>query len=372
LGKNGTTVGQEFAHKPNTPQFCLRFIKHQIAKIMADKPNTFLVSDESVNRYGYRVLTGGIDMKQFKKNPNMYYLHDRFTYGEAKPRITVIGRWENIRKEGDKLYADPVFDEKDEFAMKVKSKVDGNFLRMASISVSPIEKSEDKKHLIAGQTRPTVTKSELIEISIVDRGGNNNALKLCDAFGELKDVEKELPLLELSTNINNNNMSDFKTIALALKLDANASESTILETIGNLQKAEVQLADFTKKQKETQEKEAIKLVDQAVEKGIIPDALKDAQIKLFATDFEGQKEAFESLLSKDQEDELDTSRNQQLADFTKGIKNGKGKAVETESYDYLQKHNPAKLKQLKADDPKTYNELVAGYTSGIRYNNPKN
>jgi negative regulator of replication initiation len=336
---------------------------------MSDKANTFLVSDESINRYGYRVLTGGIDMKQFKKNPLMYYLHDRFTYGEAKPRVTVIGRWENIRKEGDKLYADAVFDEADDFAKQIKGKVDRGFLKMASISVNPLEKSEDKKYLVAGQTRPTVTKSELIEISIVDRGGNNNALKLCNSFGELRNVDEELPLLELSTNINNNNMSDFKTIATALKLDANASESEILKAIGNLQTAEVQLADLKKTQEAAQEKEAIKLVDKAIEKGIIPQALKDSQVKLFADDFTGQKEAFEALLSDKDNDTLDTSRNQQLADFTKGIKGGKSGGVETESYDYLQKHNPEKLKQLKADDPKTYNELVADYVKGVRHNN---
>ena len=74
---------------------------------MADeKSYPFVISDESVNRYGYRVLTAGIDTAQFEKNPIMYYLHDRLQYGESKPRVMVIGRWDNVRKENAKLMAD--------------------------------------------------------------------------------------------------------------------------------------------------------------------------------------------------------------------------------------------------------------------------
>lgn len=41
------------------------------------KKTTMTVSDETVNRHGYRVLTSGIDIEGFKKNPVMLYNHLR-------------------------------------------------------------------------------------------------------------------------------------------------------------------------------------------------------------------------------------------------------------------------------------------------------
>ena len=52
---------------------------------------TFVLTDESVNSYGYRVLTSGIKMEQFLKNPVMLYSHDN----NRMP----IGTWENVRPE---------------------------------------------------------------------------------------------------------------------------------------------------------------------------------------------------------------------------------------------------------------------------------
>ena len=36
----------------------------------------FLISDESTNSYGFAVLTSGINLERFKKNPVMYYNHN--------------------------------------------------------------------------------------------------------------------------------------------------------------------------------------------------------------------------------------------------------------------------------------------------------
>lgn len=55
---------------------------------------SFVISDESVNSYGYIVKTDGRDTTAFERNPVMLYMHER---------KTVVGRWENIRKEGNKL-----------------------------------------------------------------------------------------------------------------------------------------------------------------------------------------------------------------------------------------------------------------------------
>lgn len=71
---------------------------------------TFILSDESVNSYGQIILTEGINIERFAKNPVMLYMHER---------NTVIGRWDNIRKEGKQLLADAFFDANIELARTV-------------------------------------------------------------------------------------------------------------------------------------------------------------------------------------------------------------------------------------------------------------
>ncbi len=358
---------------------------------MADNTFTFIVSDQSINVYGYRVLNSGIDLKQFKRNPIMLYMHKRNMYDAET--TGAIGYWENLRMEGDKLLADAVFDSDDTFAQKIKKKVENKVLRMASIGINVIETSKDAKHLVKGQTRPTVTKSVLKEISIVDIGGNDNALKLYDAnntelelsdelLGEItkpninvipdaKFIAKALSGEILGKNTNTNNMSDLKTIAKALKLSDESTIGEVLGKIGELQQTEASLADFKKKQKAAQKEEAIKLFDKASDMGLIPEALKEGQLAAFSLDFKGTKAQYETLFADaEKEKGIDTSINQQLADFDKaqsGLAKGGG-IDEKLSYDYLLKHNPKQLQQLKSEDLDTYNKLVADYASGVRYN----
>lgn len=123
---------------------------------------TFVISDESVNSYGKVILTDGIDTSQFERNPVMLYMHER---------ATVVGRWENIRKEEKKLLADAVFDDSTPLGAQVKNQVEKGFLRSASGNFNIIEEKT-----IDGVD--TITKSELFEVSIVDIPGNSNALRL--------------------------------------------------------------------------------------------------------------------------------------------------------------------------------------------------
>lgn len=130
---------------------------------------TFVVSDESVNSYGLVILTSGIDTAKFERNPVMLYMHER---------KTVVGRWENIRKDGKRLLADAVFDDSTPLGVQVKNQVEKGFLRSASIGVEIIE-----KETVNGVE--TVTKSVLTEISIVDIPSNSNALKLYRKGGRM-------------------------------------------------------------------------------------------------------------------------------------------------------------------------------------------
>lgn len=158
-----------------------------------------IISTEAVNSYGTRVLTAGIDMEQYKRNPVLLWMHRRAWDGQSMP----IGKIDNLRVEDGKLIGTPVFDQNDDFARKIESKWESGFLRMASAALEPTEVNPDPALALDGQTRATVTRSKLVEVSIVDIGGNDEALQLCGEDGKLlklaagEDVPT-LPLLKLS------------------------------------------------------------------------------------------------------------------------------------------------------------------------------
>ncbi|MDJ0363579.1 hypothetical protein QMK33_00325 [Hymenobacter sp. H14-R3] len=223
----------------------------------------FILSDERVNCYGLRFLTAGIDIKDFVKNPVMLYMHGR---GQ------VIGRWEDIKKEGAQLTAEAVFNMKDEFAASKAQQVEDGFLQACSSGLQPLTWSEDPKLLVTGQTRPTATQSTLLEASIVDIPGNRNALKLflgnglClseDTTANAETLDKLLPTLTPK------NARRMNQILLALRLGENATEAEAVAAIGRIQK------DADKKTADT----IIALAEQA---GLVTADNKDRFVQLAA------------------------------------------------------------------------------------------
>lgn len=140
-----------------------------------------IISTSGLNCYGGRMLTSGIDLTQFQKNPLLLWMHRRSFDRDAMP----IGRIDNLRTDGDRLIGTPVFDQNDEFAKKIESKWENGFLRMASAGIEIIETSDAPEHLLQGQTRRTITRCRLEEVSIVDMGGNDEALQLYDRSGKV-------------------------------------------------------------------------------------------------------------------------------------------------------------------------------------------
>lgn len=134
------------------------------------------VSDETENTYGVSVLTSGISLTRFKKNPVMFFSHN--TYQPP------IGLWKDLRIENTSLSAEPVFDEEDDAAMKLAGKYERGFLKGASIGirVKEIQRIEDPSG--KKPTRRIITKSELMEISLTGNPSNTNALQLYASSGE--------------------------------------------------------------------------------------------------------------------------------------------------------------------------------------------
>lgn len=141
-------------------------------------PTTFVLSDESVNLYGFRVRTEGIDIERYKLNPVVCYMHDMGV-------LAVVGRGVNIRKENNQLLCDVEFDYDDPDAARVAGKVERGFVRAASIGfdfrkVATTETAD-------GQTENWVEESELLEWSIVGVGANRYAIRVLQA-GEFRDL----------------------------------------------------------------------------------------------------------------------------------------------------------------------------------------
>lgn len=262
------------------------------------KKKTFILHDESINTYGFRMLTSGANLTEFKKNPVMLLNHNDWDLP--------IGRWENIRKEDGKILAEAVFDLKDERGKQVAGKVEDGFIKAVSIGAWRPEKvSDDEAVKLPNQKGVTVLKWTVREASICTIGANHNALAFYDTDGKkinLQDTSVLLELMDNQTPKSNENMSELKNVAplLGLKDDATldsvkeAIKSTVAQndTLKQEKKALQDKVDaFEKAEKDKQTAEAVRLVDEAVKEGRLDAKGKESILKLFETDHEAGKQA---------------------------------------------------------------------------------
>lgn len=225
-----------------------------------------VISDESVNCYGTWVKTEGVDISQYEKNPVLLWMHWRGI---------IIGCIKDVRKEGDKITGEPYFDEVRDESKLAKQQWEKGTLKMASAHFEVLETSDAAELIKPGQYRATAVRSKLIEVSMVDIGGNDNALPLMLSFKgeELKlsagEENDSLPLLNNNKNQKKEEKMDYKAIALKLGLLETAGENEILSSIDLL------LGYKTANQQLQQEKEQLQLsaitqtVKEAVAKHLI-------------------------------------------------------------------------------------------------------
>lgn len=297
------------------------------------KKTTFILSDETLNSYGFWVKTSGIDLTQFRKNPVMLYDHER--YGQMP-----IGKWTAIRIEDGKLLASPEFDANDELALKIQSKVENGYLNGASIGFKPIVLSEKKEDLIKGQTRPTVLKSEIVEVSITPFPANKNSLKLQNKNGELVKLSAN----ELNTLIPT--LKNMKQITIKLGLPENATEDQILSEIANLLSS-----------KENAQKQRNELFIQlGTNNGTITEKNKDKMLKLADADFELALDIIDK--EPQTETKADVKNNAlevRLSDVLKNVGNNKTATLKT--FRELANDEPQTLEKLFTEDFDQFNKL---------------
>lgn len=198
------------------------------------------ISNERLNSYGTRVLTAGMNVEQYNRNPVLLYMHER---GQ------VIGYVKDLKVEGDEVTGELMFDEATELSQRCKKQWEFGSLKMVSAGIDILELSEDPKHLVQGQTSPTISKSKLFEVSLVDIGANDDAIVLqkdgkriefsawqSDRVERGKDGGVELPLLHSNNNKNQKpKQMDQEKLALQLGLPKDADEATINAKLAKLQ-----------------------------------------------------------------------------------------------------------------------------------------
>lgn len=267
---------------------------------MKNKAYKFTVHDDSVNTYGFRMLTEGANLEEFRKNPVVLYNHNDW---EAP-----IGRADNIYKENGKLVAEIVFDEEDPKAAEIAGKVERGFLRMTSVGAWPPEEATDDELMkLEGQTGPTITRWTLREISICPIGANHNALAMYDRnTGKRIDLSDKNAVIRLTDGIYNKpkTITSMSVLTQMLKLSDSASEQAIAEEVRKLialrddnqatistlktknEELNKELEAYKKEKNKEQESRAIALVDEAVKDGRISASGKDAWLQDFKTNFE--------------------------------------------------------------------------------------
>lgn len=215
------------------------------------------ISNDSLNSYGTRVLTAGMNVEQYCRNPVLLYMHERGN---------VIGYVKDLKVENDEVTGELVFDEATELSKRCKKQFEFGSLKMVSAGLDIIEMSEDAAHLVAGQTSPTITKSKLFEVSVVDIGANDDALVLTHKGKTITlGRDGECPLPELSNNHQKSKSEmEQKAIALQLGLPETATDAEIAEKLGELKAAKEENAKLRK------EKDALTLasITSLVEKAI--------------------------------------------------------------------------------------------------------
>lgn len=188
----------------------------------------FIISDESVNRYGYRILSRGMSTISFEKNPVVFYNHGTYNLP--------IGKGKDLRHEPDgTITLDIDFDTEDEQALAVQKKAERGFLNACSVGIDVLETSADAAFVLAGQTRPTVTRSELLELSICGIPGNRNALRLNGV--QTENIEHILP------RINQQKELKMKRVFEQLGLPETATEEDILAQLAALETDDIQDID---------------------------------------------------------------------------------------------------------------------------------
>ncbi len=293
----------------------------------------FVICDNTLNRKGWRLLVEGIDTTGFVKNPVCCVQHDTW--------MMPVGKWKDLKVEKSTFTGVVEFDKNDEQAIKLYWKYTDGYMNAVSLNILPIEESTDEAMLVPGQSRATVAKSELLEISLVTIPGQKNAVKLSTPEGD----DYKLSIVKTSVNQNPKKMDkDPEKESLQLQLDEQKKINA-----DNLTKLHVQRGVVQEGEVESLKKLAIadyKTVEQMLEARSVP-----------APVVEG-KPATESKTTAES-----ASLAAAVAEITKGSEKLQAKQDEKENWGYMEwfKKDPDALSLMSSAEPERFKKLETDF-----------
>lgn len=220
-----------------------------------NKAKRVRITNDRLNSYGTRVLTAGMDVEQYERNPVLLYMHER---GK------VIGYVKDLKVEDGEVTGELMFDEASELSVRCKKQWEFGSLKMVSAGLDILETSEEEELLVQGQTCPTITKSKLFEVSLVDIGANDDAIVLQkDGRKITLGKDSECPLPMLNKNKKQKQMEQ-KQYALQLGLPETATEAEIAAKIRELTAAKQENETLRKEKEELTLASITAVVEKAV------------------------------------------------------------------------------------------------------------
>lgn len=253
---------------------------------------------EQKNSYGFYVLTSGISLARFTKNPVMLD-------GHKLENFAVIGKWLDIQTEGNLLTMLPEFDTADENADKIAGKVARGFIKGCSMGI--IWHPDDLEWI---GDKLVLTKCELYEVSIVAVPSNQNAIHLYNSELQLLKDDEVKTMLSLVPNEFENEIDkpSMKKIVLSLAVlqalsiedapadgvDANIIEAKVLGLSNQLATAKTELQAFKDKEAQQAQAQKLSLINEAEKAGKIKADQKETFLKL---DFETAKSILDGIPS---------------------------------------------------------------------------
>nr|DAP73054.1 MAG TPA: prohead serine protease [Caudoviricetes sp.] len=296
------------------------------------------ISNDSLNSYGFRVLTDGLDVMQYNRNPVLLYMHERGN---------VIGYVKDLKVENNEVTGELMFDCASELSQRCKKQFEFGSLRMVSAGLEILETSEDTDLLVPGQTRPTITKSKLFEVSVADVGANDDALVLHKDGKRVtlgRDGECDLPLLNNNNKNQKTEEMENKTIALQLGLPETATEAEISAKFAELKQLKEENTSLLK------EKETLALVNIT---NLVTQAIAEKRLE------EKDKDQFVELGKKIGAEELEkTLKAMHPAVKLSSVLGHQGGAPAGEQkYTKLSEVPADQIATLRADNPEEYKQL---------------
>ncbi len=305
----------------------------------------FVLSDSSLNVYGFRLLTSGYQLESFQKNPIGYYMHRR--------EDGIALKWDDLRIEGDTIVGTPVINLSNQRGDQTFDEIEHGFLNAASVGhIVVLEYSNDPSMMLPGQTGPTITKWYNKECSLVDIPGN------CNALTNLYDAQENalmLPDLMATGSLPFTGLSD--TIKKGLLLDATATtaeaEQALMVLLDKHQKNEAELQQLRDNKEQLEREVAAQKAEQSKNKvnSILAKALEDRKITVavqqrLAADYAQNPEGLLQLVSALPE----------YKSITENIRLSAQNNFANWSWDDFEKNDPTgkHLNELRASDPAKY------------------